>query len=291
MDIALIRVGIVLLIALIYMLFDIFNNRNVPTIFAYATLVVGIVMFATYYPAFQTVEVGGLVAIIVGSIGYVFYRAGQIGAADVIELAVISLILPLQPVPYLVGILQYNIPFIISVFLATGLVALLIIPVYYLPRAERLMKKKLFAMVTRRDMVKGLMLLVAYAAFGIFIAYALQPTQFGLFVLALVALGSVATAVFETPITDSMVEFITVDKFEEGDIIALNLMKGGEIAAAKRRVSGFDRLVTSKIIESMKRKRVTTKFPVYRKAMPLALPIFVGVLISLLIGNLIFFII
>ncbi len=54
---------------------------------------------------------------------------------------------------------------------------------------------------------------------------------------------------------------------------------------------GFDRLVTPGIIGLMKKKGVRTKFPVYRKAMPLALPIFAGVIISLLIGNIIFLII
>ncbi len=291
MDIITLRIGVLLLIALIYMLFDIFNNRNVPTYFAYATLVIGVLALASYYPDFQTMEIGALVAIIIGSIGYVFYRAGQIGAADVIELAVISLILPIQQLPYLASGAQHSIPFIISVFIATGLVALLIIPIYYLPRARRLLNKRLFSMVSRKDMFKGLMLLVAYLAFGVFVAYELRPAPIGLFILSLIGLGSLATAIFETPITDSMVEYISVEKFEDGDIIALNLMKKGEIAAAKRKIRGFDRLVTPGIIGLMKKKGVRTKFPVYRKAMPLALPIFAGVIISLLIGNIIFLII
>jgi hypothetical protein len=201
------------------------------------------------------------------------------------------LILPIQPLPYLIGGTQYNIPFIVSVFIATGLVALLIIPIYYLPRAKRLLNKKLFSMITRKDMFKGVLLLVAYLAFGIFVAYMLKPAPIGLFILSLVALGSLATAIFETPITDSMVEYIPVGKFEDGDIIALNLMKKGEIAAMKRKIKGFDRLVTSNIINLMKKNRIGTKFPVYRKAMPLALPIFVGIVISLLVGNLILFMI
>ena len=36
----------------------------------------------------------------------------------------------------------------------------------------------------------------------------------------------------------------------------------------------------------MHEKHIKNKFPVYREALPLALPIFIGVAISLLFGNL-----
>ena len=40
----------------------------------------------------------------------------------------------------------------------------------------------------------------------------------------------------------------------------------------------------------MKAKRVRNKMPVYRKALPFAVPIFAGVVLSILFGNIIFFI-
>ena len=57
------------------------------------------------------------------------------------------------------------------------------------------------------------------------------------------------------------------------------------------KIKGFDHLVTLRIIKEMSNKKIKLKFPVYRKAMPLALPIFIAVLISILFGNLILIII
>jgi Flp pilus assembly protein protease CpaA len=284
------RLAIVVLIALVYMIFDVFNNRNVPTVFAYATILVGVAMTVLYYPDFQTIMISSLIAIIVCGLGYVFYKIGQIGAADVAELTAISLILPLQPAAYLTSVTQFNLPFIISVFIATGVVALLMIPLYYLPRAG-IRRKSLFEGVGRKELYKGLMLLVAYMAFILFLVYELNITIIGVAVLAVVMVSSIVTIVFETPITDSMIEYIQASKFEEGDIIALNLMKKRDISFMKKRLRYFDRLVTHALISNMKEKKIKQKFPVYRKAMPLALPIFAGVILSILLGDIMLLII
>ncbi|MCL5429914.1 MAG: hypothetical protein M1504_00365 [Candidatus Marsarchaeota archaeon] len=280
------RLAFVVIIAFIYMLFDVFNKRNVPAIYAYLTLGIGII-FTLFYLNSPTILLSGLIALIVGGFGFVFYRAGQLGGADVIEMTVISLILTLQPQPYLIFTPQYNLPFIISVFMASGVAALLLVPLYYLPRADKILKGKLKAMVTAKDLFKGVITTIAYMAFMTFIALYMSISTAGLILLATMLVGSFVTITFEKPITDSMVEFIKVDKFEEGDIIATNLMSKGEISAAKKRIKGFDRLVTQKLIKEIRRKDSKRKFPVYRNAMPLALPIFVGVITSLLFGNIV----
>ena len=87
-----------------------------------------------------------------------------------------------------------------------------------------------------------------------------------------------------------MVELVTIDKCDEGDIIAFNLMKKSEIDSIRKRVKIFDRLVTKELMAEMEAKRVKDKLPVYRNALPFAVPIFIGVALSILFGNIIFFI-
>jgi hypothetical protein len=88
-----------------------------------------------------------------------------------------------------------------------------------------------------------------------------------------------------------MIKYVSAADFEEGDIIAFNLMDQGSIARIKSKVRGFDRLLTNDLIKELKRKRIKEKLPVYKEAMPFALPIFAGVIISIALGNLLFFII
>ncbi len=280
-----VRIASVIVIALVYMLFDLFNRRNVPSVFAYATLGLGTV-FTIFYLDVTTIMVSAAIAIVIGALGYLVYRAGQLGGADVIEFAAISLILPIQPIPYLSSSFQFNLPFIISVFIATGVVALAMIPLYYLPLASSAAKKGLWSYVKRSDIMKGAIIAAAYLAFLLFLAFGTAASAIGLIIVIVVMLSSIVTMTFEKPITDSMVENIPASEFEEGDMIALNLMSAKEIAAMKKRIKGFDRLVTGKTIIEMRRRKIARRFPVYRNAMPLALPIFVGVVVSLLFGNL-----
>ncbi len=286
----LLRLVALVIIALVYMLFDIFNNRNVPSIFAYATLAVG-VAFTISYLNLMTMAISFAIAAIILSLGYVVYKAGQIGAADIIEFAALSMILPVQIPGLLLNTYQYNIPFIVSIFVATGMSALVITPLYYIPRAKRLFKKPLSSMVNRKDIYKGLLYAAGYLAFALFIMYlnGFDVVSFSLIVILM--LGSLFTVVYEMPITDSMVRFVTLKDFEEGDIIAFNLMKKDEIARVKKQVRGFDRLITGRVLAEMRRKRFTKRLPVYKNAVPLALPIFIGVVLSLLLGNLVFLII
>ncbi len=281
-----IRIGVAFVIALIYMLFDIFNKRNVPSIYAYATVVVGI-LFTISYLNFTIITESAAIAAAVSALGYLVYKIGQLGAADVIELAAISLILPIQPAAYLVQNVQFGLPFILSVFVATGIIALLMVPIYYLPRAAKMMKKTFWRSIGRKDIFKSLFTLIAYGVFTIFLILEANLGVPGIVIMAALMIGSSLTIAFERPIMDSMVSFIPVSQFEEGDIVALNMMKKSDIASTRKKVKEFDRLVTYKIMKKMQGLHIKGKFPVYRQAMPLALPIFLGFVISILFGNLV----
>lgn len=284
------RIASALVIALIYLLFDVFNKRNVPGSFAYFTLGYGFVLTVLYFNMSE-ILVSSAIALIVLGIGYVIYKAGQIGAADIIELAAISMMLPLQQAPFLFGSAsQFGLPFILSVMVAAGMSAMIIVPAYYLPKAKRLFRKPLTAFIDKKGAFKAIVIIVPYLALALFLDLEASINAVGLTMLLAMMFGSSLLMLFEKPITDSMVELVTMDKCDEGDIIAFNLMKKSEIDSIRKRVKIFDRLVTKELMAEMKAKRVKDKLPVYRNALPFAVPIFIGVALSILFGNIIFFI-
>jgi Flp pilus assembly protein protease CpaA len=291
MQLYLVRIASVVVLALMYMLFDVFNKRNVPSTFAYASLAYGALLTILYLNV-ATIMTSTAIALVVLGFGYLIYRIGQLGAADVIEFAALSLIMPMQLAPLLASnISQFSLPFMLSLLLNTGIIALILVPIYYIPKARHALRKPLASFVENLGILKAAVLVVAYIAF---IAFAVRFTGMGYAGIALVLLllvCSCAIMLFSVPITRSMIRYVPASDFEEGDIIAFNLMDRRSIERMRSKVKGFDRLLTSSLIDEFRRKRIREKMPVYKEAMPFALPIFAGVLISIAVGNLLFFII
>ncbi|MEM0149471.1 MAG: hypothetical protein QXW10_01080 [Candidatus Micrarchaeaceae archaeon] len=288
MELAIVRMFSVLAIALIYMLFDLFNNRNVPSAFAYATLAYG-AAFSLLYMSMLSIISFAIAAVILG-FGYIIYRIGQIGAADIMEFAAISMVMPIQLQPWLTSINQLGLPFIVSVLIGSGIAALVIVPIYYTLLAKSRKKGRILNSVDGRSVLKASLIFGAYVLFIIFAILAIHLTVFALILLLLLAIFSSLIILFENAISRAMIEYVGVEKFEEGDIIALNLMGAKKTKAIKSKVHSFDRLATARLIKELKSKRIRIKFPVYKNAMPLALPIFIGVLLSLAVGDVLLFV-
>ncbi len=291
MEVYLLRVYSLVAIALAYMLFDVFNKRNVPSYFVYATLAYGALLTVLYFNLYA-IGFSALIAVVVLALGYIVYRAGQLGAADVIELAALSLILPLQKLPYLVGIPQLNLPFAVSLIINSGIAALVIVPIYYIPKAfsrrgKRSRMNFVDSAITKKNMFKAVMVTVAYLALLLLVVFEFGADNLGSALILVLLLGSVGVILFEDPITSLMVERVSVDKFEPGDIIAINMMTKKEVLEIRRRFKGFGGLITDETIKRFKEKRFRKKLPVYKRAIPFAVPIFIGVWISLFLGNLI----
>jgi Flp pilus assembly protein protease CpaA len=283
----LVRLASALVIAFAYMLFDIFNRRNIPDVFAYSTLAYALVL-GLFAGTATVVEESLLVAAIIIGAGYLVYKMGELGAGDVIELAAISLLLFAPVAPLLsIGIPQLGLPFVVSLLLDIGLVAVLFVPLYYIPRAAHRFGAKTLRQVSQRDIIKAVTITAAYAIFLVFLVYYAHIDVYGTAVVLAVMVGSALLVLFQKPITATMVDVVGVDQFEEGDILAFNMMSRARITREKRRIGSFDRLVTRRLIREMKSKKVKDKFPVYKRAVPLALPIFVALVLSVLYGNLI----
>ncbi|MDE1865165.1 MAG: hypothetical protein KGH94_00800 [Candidatus Micrarchaeota archaeon] len=276
--------GSAVLIALGYMLFDVFNNREVPNLFAYLTLAFSFVVVlatANWNLALESY----LVAVAILSLGYFVYKIGQLGLGDVFELAALSLLLAPISAPLLYPHGLAGLPPVVSLFLDTGIAAIVAVPLFYMALAARKMGARVFSEVNGRNVAKAAVIVISYLVFAALLAQ-IAHGKIGLFlVLLVIVLGSAMLLVFERPITEVMVDRVSVSGFVEEDMIAFNLMSSKEIASSKKRIRSFDRLVTKAMISEMKRKGITTKYPVYKRAIPFAVPIFLGTVLTILLGN------
>ena len=280
------RYASIIVIAAVYMLFDVFNKRNVPSIFVYATLGYGVLLTLSYLDL-QLIFYSGLLAIATLGLGYFIYKIGQIGSADVFEIATLSLILPMTPLPFLLHVQQFSMPFVLSMMVNTGIAVFVFVPLYYIPKAFYKFRGRVYGLVRREDVFRAAMMAVLYAAFMTLLILSFWLKVVGFVIVLIMGLGSILITLFLTPITKSMIQYITYKGLEPGDAIALNIISKGRLSYLNKRIRGFGGLVTNQLIEELRRNAPKAKLPVYRNAVPFALPIFVGALTTLLFGNMI----
>ncbi|MGC8623477.1 MAG: hypothetical protein ACP5TK_02285 [Candidatus Micrarchaeia archaeon] len=281
----LIRIFLLVLISLIYALYDIFNKRNVPDLFVYASLAVGLLSTIAYWSYLSLYSIG--IAVVIGAIGYVFYKGGQLGAGDGFELVTISLLLPIQPTPFLTSIAQFGMPFILSVLVATGFAAIVIVPIYYLLIDGKNRRK--IGKVDAKSMVKGIIILAIYLillAMIYLVRY--QISLIAIVLILALAVSSMFMALYANEINYRMISFVYPKELERGDMIAVSIMKKSDLAYFTRAYEKFGRVADDQLIAKV--KDLNRKLPVYKKAVPFAAFIFIGVVVSLLFGDIFLFI-
>lgn len=268
--------AILIAITAVYAIFDVFNRRSIPNLFVYATVAVAFAITLTY--SYTTIIYSIAIAAMVAIPCYMLYKKGFLGGGDFLEFVVVSLILPLQPNPILYPEVQIPIPFIISVLLAAGYIVSIYIPIYYLGRFSKKPK------IDKKRIFSGTLLLLSYAVL-IAIMYAISYIgMIGVTALGIIGISSFFIITYESSIYSGMVEMVPPASLEPGDMIATNLMDKKDIEYFARISKSFDRLVTKKLLSEIKGTK--KKLPVYRNSVPFALFIFLGVVVSLLFGNL-----
>ena len=268
-----IRVLVLLAFAALYAYFDIFNKRSIPNSFAYLSIVVGII-FTLFYP-FKTLELSLLIAVFVVAIGYVLYKAGFLGLGDGLELAFVSLMLPIQQTP-LLNIPQLGLPFVLSVFISSGIVAIIALPIYYMLNSKLELKKESILRASVVFISYLLLLMLVYLLLG---HIALVPTVF----IIIIAFFSALIFLFEASLNERMITWVYPNKLGEDDIIAINLMSKKDIMFFKSRYPSFGRLADKKEIAAL--KNIKKKIPVYTNAIPFSAFILAGIILSLFIGD------
>lgn len=276
-----IRLPMLLFIALVYAGFDLFNKRDIPDSIAYISLGIGII-FTLSLP-FNEIVYSALVALVVGGISYFLYRAGQLGLGDGFEFVALSLIMPLAPQPLLAMTFQLGLPLILSIFVATGICAIILVPIYYLFIAKKNKLKEPKVVEGNKTLKAGTMLL-AYACLFLFMTYYFGFSFVSLAIVALVAIPSVLMIIYERKIMLQMIAIVPATELENGDIVAVDFMSKKDFAFFRSKYSGFGRLVDLAALKKL--SGVKKSLPVYKNAIPLAFPTLLGVVIALLFGNL-----
>ena len=276
------RIAVLIIIALIYAAYDVFNKRDIPDVLAYLSLAVGAVFTLTL--GFPTIIYSALVAIAIGAISYLLYKGGQLGLGDGFEFVAISLIMPVQGIPILLQTNQFGLPFMLSVFVATGITTIVFVPLYYISK----MKKKLPQRLEAKQLVKAGTLVIAYGVLFLFVTWAFGFKPAVLCILGIIAAASAVMILYERDMMRMMVENVFPKQLDDGDIIAIEMMSAKNVAFFKEKSKNFGKLATIELIRKL--SGVKKKIPVYKKAIPLALPTLIGVLVALLFGNLLLYI-
>lgn len=273
-----IRLAALIIVTLAYAFFDVFNKRNVPDLFAYGTVLLGILLTLTY--PLPTVEISLAIAAIIAVLGYVTYRTGILGAGDTFEFLFISLVMPMQLVPMLISAPLFPSPFILSVFIATGYATIILTPAYYMLKAKR---KTGRIQADRRGTQAAAALIVAYMLLIAALDYISGNALLVSVIMLLVAVPSSIILIFKQAIYEGMTQLVYPSQLELGDMIATNMMGKSDLAYFRKRSRHFDRLATAKVMSEI--RGIKRKIPVYKNAIPLALFTFIGVVVSLLVGN------
>jgi len=274
------RIGIALLGTAAATYFDLSNNRNVPNSLLYGFLAFA-VLLNLFAPGESIIYTFAVSAIIFAA-GWLFYRAGQIGGADVFVLASISLLLPVQPLSSMQNattpLLQF--PFALYIFAIAGLLFILAMLATYAPAALRgALSGKIKIAPEKWAYAAGLALL--FAAFAYFAqSVPFVPASY-IALLGILVLSSMFFLLFREHVRDAMLSYVPLSKIEEEDVIALEHMGRG--LAEKYSIP---RVMGAPDLARLKKSKIPlARWPVYKK-MHVFLPyILLALLVMILLGD------
>lgn len=257
----------------------------------YSMIVIGVFLnIATLDISFIISSIG--IALIVFAIGYFFYRIGQLGGGDVLLFFGLALLLPQYP-KGLIDFLPQSIsntlnqqlmfmdyfkyPFILSIIVSGLFFALLGTTLFYL---RQLLKRKL-----KPDYKNAAIIVVFIVAFMFFISRLTEITLFKFFFyMALLISGAILYIFKEQIMEEVVIKNIRIKDIEEEDIIAVE-----KIPLELVKEYNLGRVLTKKEVEKLKKiekEKGIHYFPVC-KVLPRLVPyLFLGLIVSLLIGDL-----
>jgi len=249
--------------------FDVFNKRNVPDRILYIFLAVAFLTNLIFYQE-DLFLFSIAVAIFISAIGYVFYRVGQIGGADIFVMASIMLLLPIQP--SFVNA-SFNLPFFFPVWLFSGIALALYVLFKF--------GIKLAQTETNPDWKYALMLipylLFAYVFFNSF----LFSMPYFLFIsIALIA--TIFFMIFKNDLNKMLAEEMPVGQLEPEDVLALEMMD--EKVVKENKVA---RLMTKAKIERLKKLKIGEVY-VFTKLPPFIPFILVGMVLAMFFTGMLF---
>jgi hypothetical protein len=246
--------------------YDLFNKKNIPDNFLYLFLGISFLLNLVLYqePLFWF---SLAITIFFSAIGYLFYRVGQLGGADVFIIASISLLLPITP--SFVG-LPFNMPFILPLIIFSGAVFALYVMAYF--------GYKVFQGEAKPNLLFGLML-IPYLLFAYVYVNSIlfSPVYFVLITILLFA--TIFFMMFRDSLQMELAEELPVTQLEPEDVIALEIMNKDLIERYK-----IPRLVSAADIERLKKTKVGEVW-VYTRLPPFIPFLLAGMILSLFLAK------
>lgn len=249
--------------------YDLANNRNVPNNFLYVFLGLAFLSNLVFFQP-GVMAYGVAVAMAIFLVGYVFYKMGYIGGADVYVLTAIALLLPAFP-SYITVL--FNFPVVLSVIITSGVLFAVYFLYYVIVNV---------ALKDGKGRYEYLLLLPPYA---ILLYFFIATGIFGLayiITITVLILSSIVFMVYKDSATEKMARKVAVSKVEEEDVAVLELMP----ALAKKH--GIKRLLDRTEIERLKRLRVKEIY-VYKELPPFLPFVLVALALSVTVGDLLMF--
>lgn len=249
--------------------YDIFNKRNIPDRLLCAFLGIALLTNIIFYDE-QLLIFSVALAVFVSAIGYLFYRAGQLGGADVFVMVSIILLLPIQP--SFVST-PFNIPFFFPVWLFAGISLALFVLVYF--------GWKLAKMNAKPNLTYGL-LIIAYLVF----AYVyVNSVLFSLVYFAFLSVALITTVfflMFKQDLNRLLAEKVPLSMVEAEDVVAQDLMDPETV-----KKYSVKRLMTADDIKRLKKMKLKELW-IYTRLPPFLPFILIGMALSLFYTNLLF---
>jgi len=281
MDVIMLRYAICLIGCAAATYYDLFNRRNVPAYVTYGLVALGILFTLASLNA-SVIAQNFAVAIAIFALGYLLYRAGQIGGADVLVFVSIALLLPEGPQPILSSVkLPFNYPFVLSVFLLSGVLGVFGIFIKYVPRTLYDAMKGEEVKLNTRQVLQSILLLFIYAIFIYYMNTLAPLPQLLLFIFMVVVVCATILFSLKDHISDRyLIQMVSVREIDEEDILAVEKM---DPKVVKR--YGLDRLLTMEQIGKLRKMGKGKKFPVYTN-MPVFMPyVLISLVAALLFGD------
>jgi Flp pilus assembly protein protease CpaA len=262
----LIRVLIAFIGTAVASYYDLYNKKNVPDNVLYAFLAIAFIVNLVFFQE-DLFWFSLAVAAFFSAIGYIFYRVGQLGGADVFVLASIMLLLPIHP--SFVG-MAFNLPFIFSVIVFSGVLFALYVMVYF--------GYKLYKVEAKANWLY-LLMFIPYLLFAwVYVnSFLFSPVYFAFITILLFA--SIFFLMFKKPLMGVLSESLPVSQLEAEDVLALEVMNKDLVERYK-----LKRLLTKGEIERLKATKVE-EVTVYTKLPPFLPFVLIGMVLALLFGS------
>lgn len=246
--------------------YDLFNKKNVPNEFLYGFLVIAFAANVIFYEeALFLFSIA--VAAFLSVVGYVFYRLGQLGGADIFIMASIMLLLPIHP--SFVG-MDFNMPYIFSVIVFSGVLFALYVMLYF---GWKLYENE------AKGRFEYLLLLIPYLLFAyVYVNSFLFSAVYFAFITVLL-FSTIFFMIYRKPLMTLLSEELPVSQLEPEDVLALEIMNKDMIDRYK-----IPRLLTQAEIDRLKKEKAPDVW-VYTRLPPFIPFILAGMLFALFLSR------